>query len=430
MLLLGLLLGSVVAVQPAFTAAAWVGAAIFLAGAYFPPLLVVLTFAAMLLDRAGVSGVDIDEFPITASKLSVLAMLGLWGAHAGVRRVRAVRWHPVLSALCVLIAATGLTIAAANAMRAGKFTLLGLAMMLVLVALVYAILAEARLDRIYVVCAAMLVLALAASLAGERGAGEAARASGTLGDPNEWAAAVLLLAPFLLGGLEPQTGWVARMLRVALVMLAPVSILLSSSRSALLVGIAMLPAVGWLLRERRGEVLACAAAAAVAVPIVVDLDTATYRFRLLLDTLDGTAAVRDSSLAERSELLRQAWALFVDHWFIGVGPGKFATASGFVSEQGGFRPAHNTYLEVASEQGVVGLAALGLFMATVALTLWRGWRTATDPIGRSRTLGAAIGLGGFALMAATLGLLTFALAWLVLGISLAVVHQATRRHVG
>jgi hypothetical protein len=42
----------------------------------------------------------------------------------------------------------------------------------------------------------------------------------------------------------------------------------------------------------------------------------------------------------------------------------------------------------------------------------------------------SIGLGSFALMSATLGVLTFSMAYLVLGLGLAVATQARGPHVG
>mgnify|MGYP003529010814 CR=1 FL=1 len=64
---------------------------------------------------------------------------------------------------------------------------------------------------------------------------------------------------------------------------------------------------------------------------------------------------------------------------------------------------------------------------TVAWTFWRGARNARTPTDHARIVGIALGLAGVAAMAATLGLLTFAMAWLVLGFGLAAIHHAERR---
>ncbi|MDP2307730.1 MAG: O-antigen ligase family protein [Pseudomonadota bacterium] len=423
---LGLAIGFGLSVQPTLTAVALVGIGVALLGVAYPAVLVALMFLGMLFDRLGVTGMKVSDFPVTASKLSVIASISLWGVRAAATRSRAVRWHPVLTSMVVVVAVTGICIAAANSLTLGRFNLYGLAMMTVLVALVYAALAEIQLQPLYRFLALALSAALLASLWRSGGVGEAARASGTMGDPNEWASTVLLLTPFVLGGLADDPSRLARPLRLALVVLAPLSILLSASRAALLVTLVVGPASIYLLRRHRGELAACGITAAVAAPLVVDLDTALVRFRLLLANLQGGAKTPDQSFEERSELLRQGLDLFREHWFIGAGPGRFASATGFVSHTGRLRPAHNTYLEIASEQGVVGLLAMGIFVVSVAMALRRAYLDTRSPRDRNRLLGVAFGLFALGLMAATLGLLTFSMAYLVLGFGLAVIYQAGR----
>ncbi|GDX81683.1 hypothetical protein LBMAG42_34940 [Deltaproteobacteria bacterium] len=424
-LLIGVILGLAVAIQPKLTLAALVGLALGGVGVVMPPALVAFMFLGMLMDRAGVTGMKLGAFPVTASKLSVLGGIGMWLVHAGIYGARPLRWHPVLTAMAGVIGTMAVCIAYANSMAEGKFSLYGVMMMTVMVALVYASLAEASLTALYRFLSGIFLLALLASVRGP-GSAEGGRVAGTMGDPNEWATMVLLLAPFLLGGLADDDHGVARLLRTALVALAPLAILRSESRTALVVGTLISPACLYVLRRHRGELAFCGGAALFAAPFVIDLDTALHRFNQLVANLQGAAVVQDQSLEERSELFRQGVQLFKDHWFIGAGPGNFSTATGFVSHTGSFRPAHNTYLEIASEQGIVGLTPTIIFLWTVAASLRAAWKDATRDEDRNRIVGVAAGLGALALMAATLGLLTFSMAYLVLGFGLAVVYQARR----
>mgnify|MGYP003886132705 CR=1 FL=1 len=87
------------------------------------------------------------------------------------------------------------------------------------------------------------------------------------------------------------------------------------------------------------------------------------------------------------------WQEFRDNWLFGVGPGNFESATGFISEDGRLRPAHNTYLEIASEQGLVGLFPAVIFMLTVAYTLYRAYHGARRERDRARIFGIAVGLG-------------------------------------
>jgi hypothetical protein len=391
-----------------------------------PTLLVAGMFLGMLFDRAGVTGMKVDAFPITASKLAVLGSVGVWVLRVGVTRVAPVRWHPVLSAMLGMVIVSAISIAATGSMTNGKFVVFGLGMMLVMVGLVYAVLAEAELRGLYRFVALCLCAAVALSVARAGGSGEAARASGTMGDPNEWATVVLLLTGLSLGGLAGDPHRLAPLLRVAVLLAAPLAVLRSESRSALVAMLIVAPGWIWLLRGRQRELGVVGALAAVGGVALLDLEHSLRRFQAILDRIGGAPAAYDPSLEERSELFRQGVDLFRDNWFLGAGPGNFAKATGFVSLEGRLRPAHNTYLEMAGEQGVVGLMALGIFALTVAWTLREGLRTATTEERHARVLGVALGLGGVGLMAATLGLLTFAMAWLVLGFGLAVVEQAGR----
>ena len=429
---LGLALGLACSQQPLLTAVGVAGALVVVACVAQPRWLVLLMFLGILFDRLGLTSIRVANFPITASKLTVLGSLALWGLHVALSRSRLLRWHPVMSGLMGLALATAVGIAVANSMTNGRFALFGIVMMTVLVGLVYTSLADVSLNGLYRVLSLALVGVLILSLARGGGVGEAARSSGTMGDPNEWATMVLLLTPLLLGGLADDRHILARGLRLALIGLGPLAVLHSGSRAALVVGLLILPACVWILRKRGSELVIVGLLAVVAAPFLLNVDVALRRFDSLVMNLTGTAVVADASLDERTELFHQARDLFLDHWLIGVGPGNFAEATGFVTLTGRVRPAHNTYLEIASEQGLVGLIPTAVLAGIVGWTLWQAIRDAPSALHRNRLVGASLGLMGVALMAASLGLLTFSMAYLALGFTLAVVAQseAARARVG
>ncbi|MFH1463038.1 MAG: O-antigen ligase family protein [Pseudomonadota bacterium] len=422
----GVALGAVIALQPRLGVAALGAAAVALLGLRFPASLVAFMFLGVLFDRVGGTGAAIAGLPLTASKLAVLGSLGLWSMRALLGRDPLVRWHPVLGALLGIVAMTAVSIAMANCLALGRVSLYGLGMNVVLVAFVYTVLAEARLEGLVRFLAAALLVVFALSLA----PGASGRASGTLGDPNEWGTLVLLLTPTLLGGLAGDAHPLARPLRVLLVVMAPLVVLRSGSRAAFVVGLALAPGCAFVLRRRWRELALSLATMGAAIPFALRRSSTLDRLRELLGNLEGSAIVPDYSLGERAELFHQGWDLFRDHWLLGSGPGTFPVATGFLSSTGEFRPAHNTYLEIASEQGVVGLIPFAVCAGAVAVTLWRGYREARRPADRDRVLGVSLGLAAVALMAATLGLLTFSMAYLVLGLALAVATQARRAHAG
>ncbi len=420
---LGLLVGFGIAVSPALPAVSLGAALAALVGLVAPWVLVGGMYVAMLFDQMGITGMKVASLPVTASKLAVVGSLGLWALHAVLFRAPPLRWHRVLTGLCVIVAAMCISIANTGRLGEGIYDFAGMAMLTVLVALVYAILAEAPLQGLYRLMAVVLIGSLAATVV-SIGGSEAGRAAGTFGDPNEWGTIVLLLTPFLLGGLAMDAHWSAPSLRLGLMLLAPVGIVLCRSRAAFLVGVLLVPACLYLVRARRSELMVGALAAVIAMPMFTDLDAAVERYKSLLTVINGAGVVEDYSLTERTELARQGRELFLDNPILGVGPGNFGPASGFVSREGGYRPAHNTYLQIASEQGIVGLLAFGFFVLTVLETLRGGLRRAGyRSAGRARILGVAFGLAAAALMAATLGLLTMSMIYLVLGFGLAAVRQ-------
>jgi O-antigen ligase len=90
--------------------------------------------------------------------------------------------------------------------------------------------------------------------------------------------------------------------------------------------------------------------------------------------LEQDARSADSSVRRRLTVMLAAAHLFLDHPLIGVGPGMFLVHSEEVGNQNALRRlrwgrrAHCLYLEVAAENGALGL---GLFLGAVAVTARR-----------------------------------------------------------
>jgi O-antigen ligase len=422
---LGGALGLAVSLQPVLVVLGIAAACVALMGLVYPSSLVGLMFLAVLFDRLGVTGMNVAQFPITASKLSVLGGLALWGVRVVLRGGTLLRWHAALWAMSGVVVMTAFSVAFHDCMHAGKYTLFGLGMMTVLVAFVYTVLAEAPLGGLFRFLAAALIGVCLLSLLPSSGG----RASGTLGDPNEWGTMVLLLTPTILGGLAGDRHALARPLRIVLFLLFPLVVMRTGSRSAFVVGVVILPCCVYLLRRRRGELAAGITLAAIAAPFAIGLSATLERLRGLVGNLSGSAVVPDTSLDERTELFKQGWDLFLDRWLLGAGPGTFPEATGFLSTMGEFRPAHNSYMEIVCEQGVIGMIPFVILAWVVALTLWRAYHAATDEVSRSRVQGVSFGLVAVVLMAGTLGLLTFSMAFLALGLALAVAAQAQGTYV-
>lgn len=418
---LGLLVGVSTLVSPYAALGLLVLGVVAWVGMRWPVVLVLGIFAAGLFDRVGVTGAKVAALPVTASKLAVVGAIGLWAGHCVSNRRVPVRYHPVFVAMVLFVLVTGVGVVWHNCWEDGKFTFFGLGMVTVLTALVYVILADEDLRWFYRGVGVTLLGGIALGLVG---GSQSARASGTFGDPNEWAAFVLLTSAVVLGGLVYDDHPLGRALRLGLLVGAPLAVLSSGSRAALLTGGVVAASVLWMGRRRVGELALVVGGGMVVAPFVVDVSTAVERFTRLLGRFTGQSLVMDGSLDERGELLRQGLDLFANNWVFGAGPGRFAAATGFISHDWRLRVAHNTYLEIASEMGVIGLLAMLVVVGTVASTLVHAWRVAGSDAHRARVQGAATGLVAVAMMAATLGLLVFAVGYLMLGVALAVSFQA------
>lgn len=103
-------------------------------------------------------------------------------------------------------------------------------------------------------------------------------------------------------------------------------------------------------------------------------DRALFRITKLMDS-NETAESRTSG---RTDLVKGGWHIFVDHPF-GVGTGGFAhnwARLGYVEGVSGFKygeemAAHAGWIKILVENGLVGFAMLGLFVASFAATGWR-----------------------------------------------------------
>jgi O-antigen ligase len=88
-----------------------------------------------------------------------------------------------------------------------------------------------------------------------------------------------------------------------------------------------------------------------------------------------------------------------DHPVLGLGFGRYKTAAGpyYARHPAADRRshAHNNFLQIAAEAGLVGLAAFGLLWATVLLRGWPALAAAGDDGEWAAAAGAWAGVVGF-----------------------------------
>jgi O-antigen ligase len=201
------------------------------------------------------------------------------------------------------------------------------------------------------------------------------RAAGTIGDPNEFAAVLVPALPLSLALAAGTRSPTLRWLGVAAAGLTAAGTALSLSRGGLL-ALGTVLVIGVLVAGRwRGAV--------ILIALFIALSGVSY----FLFAASLTARERVTSAeggTGRSDLWRVGWRMFEDRPLLGVGAGNFATASiDYLLRPGQLRRsdliantpkvAHNTYLGVLAELGVVG--GIG-FMGLMCFALGCGVRGA------------------------------------------------------
>ncbi len=118
-------------------------------------------------------------------------------------------------------------------------------------------------------------------------------------------------------------------------------------------------------------------------------DFFTSRFLSIFNSLrlfDARTAMIDAdnfAVVERMAQMQAAWYMFLSEPLTGVGPGNFPIA--YQSQASGFaylihpwyspqQHAHNYYLHIAAEAGLIGLAAYLLLLGLLAVQAWRTLR--------------------------------------------------------
>lgn len=219
------------------------------------------------------------------------------------------------------------------------------------------------------------VIGLAAFQAGRTDwMGRVSVETGTLANANELAALLLMGLPFWVQLVQGARVSMARKLLVygSLPVLIYLVFRTGSRSGVLALGLLFL----MFLLQLRGtaRVVTIVAMAAISLAAVVAIP-ANLRARLGTFLVEKSEAQEAAAVsAAESTQLRKILLLTsiegaLTHPLLGVGPGLFSVYSGYEAEKEGlyygWREAHNTYAQIASEGG---LPALGFFLAALVLS--------------------------------------------------------------
>ncbi len=389
---------------------------------------VVVLFVALLLGPV-VPPELTAVLPATVPKLAGGQALLTWLLTAGIEgRSWLPRTVATVPATLGLVVMGAWVTASPDLVRAGR-AWLAVALLVAMIHVVPALLRTPDLVAVARALAAVLVvlalgtLTLGAVPAGAVDVAWTHRPAGTLRDANLWATALLAVGAPLMAVLSADQGRGSRSLRLALWVVVPACVLQSLSRAGTLVLLPWLAGLLWVERGRWRPALGAAALGLVLASTTIPWSSATLRFQALADP-SVEVSVGHASLARRADLLFAGAALVRERPVVGYVLESFPREANRIVANPAHHTAHDTWLLVWVEQGVVGLFAwLGVGARVGAATLTAAAGVAGP--GRALARGGVVGLGALAAMSLVLDLLRFPLGWFALALCLAAAHPVT-----
>ncbi len=224
----------------------------------------------------------------------------------------------------------------------------------------------------------------------------------TIGNPNDYAAHLILVSAFLLYVvLTPTVNLVFRAAALACLAYSLYSILSTASRGAFLAILVLTLFV--LIRASARTRLSLMIIVPLICGVAFALQPADVRTRILTLTGSGGSLEAIESSEARMYELQNSISQTVKHPLLGVGPGQFSTIEGTESRQAGqrgaWRETHNAYTQISAECGIPALLCFVGALLSTYLLLNRVYKHA-----KSRPGGEEIARAAFCLMLALIGI--------------------------
>jgi O-antigen ligase len=199
-----------------------------------------------------------------------------------------------------------------------------------------------------------------------------------------------------------------------------VVILLTQSRGGFIgLVVGMGPAFVWSGVKRPVRMLLVAGVLAVVIGLAVPVTVWERLSGIGMLTDTATIALADpfGSAEQRFEIQKVGWQIFLDNPVFGVGLGAYPEANAAYDPSLGRRDAHNSYLKMAAEVGLPGLAIWSVTVWAVLRFAYRSRRLAapgelaTQQAWIERALWGYLVAGMFGAYAATIFSIMLAVLW-------------------
>jgi O-antigen ligase len=259
------------------------------------------------------------------------------------------------------------------------------------------------------------------------------RVGGPVADPNYYAQMMLVMVPMALDRVWSEKPVMLRFLAVLALGICAFTVILTYSRGGFVSMIVMV--VAWLAIFHRGQLKYLLVAAVVALLLINILPVGfTDRINTLSELLPGRASntggvAQDLSLRGRTSEALVALQMFADHPILGVGLGNYPLLYQEYARRFGLefrsevRQAHNLYLEVASETGILGFLSFAVLLWGMFSSIWKAQKALASKGLKSisnMVVAYAFGLLGFLIAALFIHAVYFRNFWVLAGIALAI----------
>ena len=257
------------------------------------------------------------------------------------------------------------------------------------------------------------------------------RIGGPFGSPNAYSQVMLPLIPLALDRLWNEQNKLLRVLAGWALIAIILTIIFTFSRNGFLSMVIML-AVMFIRRPPRISVLI--ATIIIAIPLL-QFVPAQYMERIttLTDLLPGSDADAREEISFRGRLSENisGWMMFSEHPIIGVGLANFPKHYQNYARHLGIdnrrieRGAHNLYLQIAAEQGLVGLVAFSIMVGILFYGLSQArqnFLAAYLPDHAGIALAFSIGFLGYLAAGIFIHMAYPRHFWLLVGIAVAIFH--------
>jgi len=263
------------------------------------------------------------------------------------------------------------------------------------------------------------------------------RLGGPVGDPNYYAQMMLVLVPLALDRLWNERKKLMRVFAAWALGVCSFAVLLTYSRGGF-VSLALI-VVSMLLIFHRGQLRYLLAVIVVSLLLISILPSQfATRISTLTELLPGNSSstggvAQDLSIRGRTSEALVALQMFADHPILGVGLGNYPLLYQNYARRVGLefrsavRQAHDLYLEIASETGLLGLFSFLLLVWGTLDSMWKAQRALAMKglVSVSSMVAAfAFGLLGFLISALFIHAVYFRNFWVLIGIALAAPRMA------